>query len=134
MALKLIFKFIREGNSPRRLNGDNIQWKTKLQSVFDQESIVASHVYQPARDSIKAIFSNEAEIDKVMKKEAKFKENNFEPKMSLSLKACRTIFCTNLDPALQTAYSTEDLKDLLNQQEWKVKDIYKMRSGKSMKI
>ena len=54
--------------------------------------------------------------------------------MSLSLKACRTIFCTNLDSALLATYSNEDIKNILKQQKWEAKEVYKMKSGKSMKI
>ena len=54
--------------------------------------------------------------------------------MSLALKACRTIFCTNFDAALLTTYTKNNIIDILKQQKWEVKDIYVMKSNKSFKI
>ena len=54
-------------------------------------------MYQPARNSVKVIFPTESDIDKVIDSEDEIKAENFEPKMSLSLKASRTVFITNFD-------------------------------------
>ena len=62
------------------------------------------------------------------------KKKNFEPKMSLSLRACRTIFCTHFDPTLLDIYDKNNIIEILHQQKWKVKDIYIMKSKKSFKI
>ena len=116
------------------MNESNPQIKRRLQDIFDKNLITPIHMYQPARNSIKVVFARENEIDKVFANEDIFKENNFEPRMSLALKACRTVFCTNFDPTLLTIYSKEKIIDLLTQQKWKIKDIYIMRSQKSFKI
>ena len=113
---------------------DQVAMRIKLIEILDQESIAVNHIYQPARDSVKAIFPTESEIDKVMSKIGKFKEANLEPRMSMALKACHTIFCTNFDPAILQAYSNDRIKEILVAQEWKVREVYIMRSGKSMKI
>ena len=54
--------------------------------------------------------------------------------MYLSLKACRTVFCTNFDQALLQTYDKNNIMDILKQQKWKIKDIYIMQSRKSFKI
>ena len=127
MALKLIFKF-------KTLQENKMQTKIKLQKIFDMNAITTSHMYQPARNSVKVLFPTEKDIEKVMENEAVFKAEDFEPKMSLSLKSCRTIFCTNFDAALLQTYTKENIKEILIQQKWKVKDIYIMKCSKSFKI
>ena len=99
MALKLIFKFNRDDYTQLSKQQDDEQIKNNLQGIFNNKGITASHMYHPARDS-KVIFPNDNEIEKVMEYEDELKAANFEPKMSLSLKACRTVFCTNFDQAL----------------------------------
>ena len=91
-------------------------------------------MYTPSRYSVKVIFPTEADIDKVMEMEEEIKDEGFEPRMSLSLKACRTIFCTNFDATLLTTYTKENIIDFLKHQKWKVEDIYIMKSNKSFKI
>ena len=96
MALKLIFKFRRDEytNRTRQENDENI--KLNLQQILNEMAITATHMYKPSMDSIKVIFPTDSEIDKVIANEEAFKNKNFEPKMSLSLKACRTIFVLTL--------------------------------------
>ena len=134
MALKLIFKFERDNYSPNVMNNDENVIKQKLNRLLDGMGIVASHMYKPARNSVKVIFPTEKEIDKVIENEEVFKAENFEPKMSLSLKASRTVFVTNFDHALLQTYSKENIMEILKGQKLKVKDIYIMKSKKSFKI
>ena len=54
--------------------------------------------------------------------------------MSLALKACRTVICTNYDKALTSTYSRELIKEKLIEQKWKVNEIYIMKSRKSFKV
>ena len=116
------------------MNNDENVIKQKLNRLLDSMGIVASHMYKPARNSVKVIFPTEKEIDKVIENEEVFKAENFEPKMSLSLKASRTVFVTNFDHALLQTYSKENIMEILKGQKLKVKDIYIMKSKKSFKI
>ena len=134
MALKLIFKYQRD----RYTQGTEIEIDNKvkqnLNNILNGKGITITHMYKPARHSVKVIFPTEADIDKVMEHEEEIKTEQFEPRMSLSLKACRTIFCTNFDQSLLETYTKENIMDFLKQQKWKVKDIYIMNSKKSFKI
>ena len=135
MTLKLAFRFNRTSYDPTIMKENNPIIRRRLSTIFDANNMTYSHMYDPARNSIKIIFSSEKEIDKVLSNIDKFKNENFEPKISLELKAKRTVFCTNLDPALlQTYPEKEDIKSILEQQKWKVRDIHIMQSKKSFKI
>ena len=134
MALKLIFKFLRENYCRESRQESNGHVKENLQRIFNEKGITINHMYTPSNNSVKVIFPTDAEIDKVMEHEEDFKKENFEPKMSLSLKSSRTIFCTNFDAALLTTYTKNNIIDILKQQKWKVKDLYIMKSNKSFKI
>ena len=134
MALKLIFRYNRANYDRGTEYEKDNKIKQNLKNVLDSMGITSSHMYTPSRQSVKVIFPTEADIDKVMEKEEEIKAEGFEPRMSLSLKACRTIFCTNFDPTLLTTYSKENIMEILKQQKWKVKDIYIMKSNKSFKI
>ena len=83
MALKLIFKFERDNYSPEAMNNSNESIKQNLNRILDNNSITISHMYKPARNSVKVIFPTEKEIDKVIENEEEFKASNFEIKMSL---------------------------------------------------
>ena len=134
MALKLIFKLQREDYSQGSWQENNNRIKTNLNNILNDKGITITHIHTPARNSVKVIFPTDGDIDKVMKNAEAIKNEGFEPRMSLSLKACRTIFCTNFDPALLITYSKDDIIDILKQQKWEVKDIYIMKSNKSFKV
>ena len=134
MALKLIFKFCRDDYTLSSKQENDDQIKQNLNHILSDKGITFSHMYRPSRNSVKVIFPTDSEIDKVMESEEEFKAKNFEPKMSLSLKACRTIFCTYFDQTLLQIYEKENIIDMLKQQKWKVKDVYIMKSKKSFKI
>ena len=110
------------------------QIKYRLQELMDAKAISYAHMYPPARNSIKVIFPTEKDLDKVINQAVYFITNHFEPKISLKLKANRTVFCTNLDPSILGQYTKEDIKEELTEQGWKVKEIFIMQSKKSFKI
>merc|ERR1711895_74477 len=92
-------------------------------------------MYEPVRNSIKVIFPTEKEIEKVTKNNDCYKNEGFNPTISLALKANRTVFCTNLDPALlQTYTDKEEIKNILQEQNWKVENIHFMKSNRTFKI
>ena len=134
MALKIIFKFQRNYYNHETKRENDQQIKQNLNRILIDKGITTSHFYPPGWNSIKVIFPTDSEIDKVMENEESFKAENFEPKMSLSLKSCRTVFCTNFDPVLLQTYDKKYIKEILKEQKWKVKEIYIMKSNKSFKV
>ena len=134
MALKLNFKFQRDEYTYNTKQENDEKIKTDLQRILNDNEITATHMYKPSKNSIKVIFPTDKEVDKVIENEEAFKNKNFEPKMSLSLKACRTIFCTHFDRTLLEIYDKNSIMEILKDQKWKVRDIYIMKSRKSFKI
>ena len=106
----------------------------QLETILASKNIIYNHMYEPSRNSIKVIFPNEKELDKVLKNTEIFIRENFEPRLSLELKASRTAFCSNLDPTILANYSKEEIKESLQHQGWKVKEIYMSKGKKSFKI
>ena len=133
MAYKLSFKINRT-----RYTGNaediNRQINQELVSVANSQRIELLHIYQPSRDSIKVIFPDEKNVNKAMTKSAALKSAGFEPRLSMALKAARTVYCFNLDDTLLNTYTQQDIKESLQQAEWKVKDVYIMNSKKTFKI
>ena len=60
----------------------------------------------PVEIVIKPFFPIEKVINKVLKKTQNFIAAGFEPRLSMSLKAARTVFCYGFDPALLNTYTT----------------------------
>ena len=134
MALKLSFRFQRANYSPGAMRISDDRIKQNLKRIFDAKGITYSHIYDPTRNAIKAIFPTEKELDKALLNEEAFKTENLTPKMSLEMKASRTIFCSNLDPTILQNNSKEEIKSSLQGQGWKVRDVYIMKSKKSFKV
>ena len=91
-------------------------------------------IYTNQQGTLLKLFFPLRELDQVIENEEHFKAENFEVKMSLSLKASRTVFITNFDQSLLQTYSKYDIIEILKQQKWRVKDFYIMKSKKSFKI
>ena len=64
-----------------------------------------------------------------------FKEAGFEPRLSMKLKAARTVYCHGFDPALLGTYSHTDIENTLKAQpeKWKIIGVYIMNSKKITK-
>ena len=86
------------------------------------------------KNSIKVIFPTETEIDKVMNASEYFKMHNLNPKMNLKSKNNRTVFCKNLDPAILSTYNGEEIKNMILQQGWNIKEVYIIRNKNALKI
>ena len=134
MSLKIAFRFDRTNYSSTARQEQNAQIKQKILGIFDQKGIEYCNIYTPARNSIKVIFPSETEVNKVVNNIDIFQTDNFEPRLGLKLKANRTVFCTNLDPTIIGTYDKQDIKESLTEQNWKIKDVYIMKSKKSLKI
>ena len=66
MSFKLAFRFNRLNYSPDAMRAGDEEIKTKLKVILDAGTINFNHMYAPARNSIKLIFPNEAEIEKIL--------------------------------------------------------------------
>ena len=106
----------------------------ELVNVTNTHSIELLRIYQPSRDSIKAMFPDEKNLNKALNKSTVLKAAGFEPRLSMALKAARTVYCYNLDDTLLNTYTQQDIKELLTQAKWKVKNIFIMNSKKTFKI
>ena len=134
MAYRLVFRFERASYSEAVRADTDREIKTTLQKKFDQKSIKASRIYAPGRNSVKVIFQSENELNKVLDNEEYFTVANIYPKICMTLKASRTVFCGGFDPVLLENSSKENIQSILETNNWKVKEIYIMRSGKSFKV
>ena len=133
MAYKLSFKYQRN-----RYSGTMADTRSKVEAdmkkLLNEKKINCQRFYSASRDSIKVVFPNEIEVNKIMDKAGEYTQAGFEPRMSMALKAARTVFCAGFDQALLTAYTKENIKDQLLGNEWEVRDVYIMKSGKTFKI
>ena len=133
MAYKLSFK-INRARYTGNAEDINRQINQELVRVRNIQHIELLRIYQPSRDSIKVLFPDEKNTNKAITKSAALKSAGFEPRLSMALKAARTVYCFNLDDALLSTYTQHDIKESLKQAEWKVKDVYIMNSKKTFKI
>ena len=133
MAFKLIFRFERADYSESARAEIDREVKVMVQQKLDEKSIKASRIFPPGRNSVKVMFLSENELNKVLDNEGHFTPNLY-PKLSITLKASRTVFCGGFDPALLENSSQENIQAILENDRWKVKGIYILRSGKSFKV
>jgi len=91
-------------------------------------------IMHSAEIASKYFFTEKKELNKALKKKNNFIAAGFEPRLTMPLKAVRTVFCYGFDSALLTTYSAFDIGEQLRQAEWNVRNIYIMDSKKSFKI
>ena len=112
MSLKILFKFVR--SAYRGTNDEvNIKIKQDLTNALTELSIDTNKIFNPSRDSIKAIFPNEGMINKTLKKSGTLQTKGFDPRLSITLKASRTVYIYNIDSALLATYTHTDIKEHL---------------------
>ena len=92
MAYKLAFRFTRADYSEAAKADTDRVIRTTLQEKLDTKHIQTSRIYMPSRNTVKVIFHSETELNKVLSNEDYFKAANLAPKISISLKASRTVF------------------------------------------
>ena len=100
MAYKLAFRFTRQDYSESAKADTDRVIRTTLQEKLDNKGIKTNRIYTPSRNTVKVIFYSETELNKVLDNERYFKAANLAPKISISLKASRTVFCGGVDPTL----------------------------------
>ena len=130
---KIAFRFDREDYS-REDREYNDQIRLYLQDLFDTQCITADRIYTPSRNSIKAIFVKEEELNKVIINKQYFEGEGYYPRLSMATKASRTIFCSGFDTALLRTYDKETLKELLVNSGWKVAEVHIMKGNNTFKI
>ena len=134
MALRVNFRFIRYDYSEAARAEIDREVKVTVQQKLDQKNIKASRIFAPGRNSIKVLFLSENELNKVLENERHFTAANLTPRISISLKASRTVFCGGFDPVLLETNTKENIHAILETNHWDIKGVYIMRSGKSFKV
>ena len=135
-AYKLSMRFPRDDyNLPRAARAEeDEEIKATIMDLLGKKKIQIARMYAPSRNSVKVIFDNEVELNKVLQHKQLFLDKNITPSISMAFKASRSIFCSGFDDALLTTYDQEAIRDELVSKGWKVMGVYVMRSKKSFKI
>ena len=133
-SCKLSFRFKRQNYSEEVRTADNDRLKQKLTNHLQSLEISIAHLHIPSRNLIKALFNNEEELNKVLYHKASFVSIGFLPVLSRPLKTKRTVYCSGFDPSLLQTYSKHDIQEFLENDDWKVTDIYIMNNNRSFKI
>ena len=86
MAYKLSFKIDRNKYTG---NAESVNRKInqELVNVTNTHRIELLRIYQPSRDSIKALFPDEKNLNKALNKSTVLKSSGFEPRLSSAQKA-----------------------------------------------
>ena len=78
-AYKLSFKFNRDSYEENVRIRDDEKIKLALQQILDEKSIIVDRIYAPNRNSIKAVFYSEGELNKVLDDNIYFMEEGCDP-------------------------------------------------------
>ena len=133
-SYKLSFRFERQNYSQEIRVADNDRLKLKLKKLAEDKHITIAFMHTPSRKSIKIIFNDEYELNKILLHKDYFKSAGFYPTISKTLKTRRTVFCSGFDSALLQTYSKDDIRDHLEKDDWNVTGIYIMKNNRSFKI
>ena len=134
MAYKLNFRFEREDHTIEGTVENNNTIRTLLDRKLDEKNIKTHRIYTPSRNSIKALFTSDEEVNKVLQDTMHFISVGLHPKISMTLKASRTIFCSGFDHALLTVYTKEFIQGHLENKGWEIVGIHIMKHTKAIKI
>ena len=131
---KITFRFDRASYLEKDISVVNYHVTTALQTKLAEHNIFTNRIYSPSRNSIKALFQSERQVIKVLSSRSSFESVGLSPKLSMSDKARRTIFCSGYDSTLTHTYNKEDIKQFLESTGWEVADIYIMNNKMAFKI
>ena len=135
MSYKISFRYNREEYTDDVRITDNRDIKSILYRRFEEKEIISSRIFSPSRNSIKVIFPSDEEVNKVMDDTRHFTSKGLHPKLSMSLKASRTIFCSGFDYTLLAIYNSEQvIKEHLESQNWDIAGIYILKYTQAFKI
>ena len=84
----------------QRRDQQDVEIKTTLQRLIDEERIINTRIYPPSRNTVKVLFDSEEKLNKALDKKEKFKGSGFTLKLPMGLKVSRTIFCAGIDQAV----------------------------------
>ena len=133
MAFKISFRFNRDNYNTDHMQNENDRIKQLTFRLLDEKNIVSSRIYRPSRNSVKVMFPTDDNVNKVMKNANYFIESGLHPRLTMGLKASRTIFCTGFDNAL-FRYTSREMQDHLENQAWEIAGIYIMKRVRAIKI
>ena len=134
MAFKLSFKFDRSNH-----HGSYEKVKQSITNDLTQKlndfGLQPTRFYNPSYSSIKVLFPSDKLINKTLDKYSELKSYGYEPRMPIDIKAARTVYCYGFDTALLATYTQpNEIKDILTQAGWKVREVIIMISKTSFKI
>ena len=133
-AFKLSFRIHRYDFDPDNMTQDKDSFKIELQELLFGNHISTHRIYSPSRTSIKVLFLNEEELNKVFSCRDTFEIKGFYPRISLALRASRTIFCSGFDPILLRTYDKYYIVNYLENKGWKIANIHIFKSNTTFKI
>ena len=76
---------------------------------------------------------SEEQLNKVLLNKEYFEESGYYPRLTMALKASRTIFCTGFDTALLRTYNKDQIKEMLSNTGWKVAKVHIMKRKTTFK-
>ena len=118
ITYKLAFRFERNSYSVEDRLEINEGIKNELQSRLADKEIRTIRIYAPSRNSIKAIFPNETELNKVLEHNDYFQRKGLTTKLSMAHKANCTVFCTGFDYTILSSYNKNYILEHLQRQGW----------------
>ena len=134
-ALKLSFRFQRQSRDPQFTFSSDQDIKNKLENLFVEFEIIPTRIYEPSRNTIKALFPSDEELNKVLRNRQDFwARYHFETRLTMALKSSRTVFCSGLDESILCLFGVDQIKGDLRRQGWGLVDVYIMQRTKAFKL
>ena len=127
------FRFYRDNYDADHIQNENENIRQLTFRLLDEKNIVSSRIFRPSRNSVKVMFATDEDVNKVMKNSNYFIESGLHPRLSMGLKASRTIFCTGFDNAI-FRYTSREMQNHLENQAWEIAGIYFMKKVRAIKI
>ena len=133
-AYKVTFRFARDEYGGIDTVEANENIAQTLRRLLDAKGITTLRQFSPSRNSVKVIFPSESELNRALDERPYFQENNCSPRISMALKAKRTVFCSGFDLTLLRTYNKNEIIRELKKNKWDIEDVYLMNNGASFKI
>ena len=133
-AFKLSFRIHRYDFDPDNMTLNKEPFKTELQELLSGNHISTLRIYAPSRNSIKVLFNSEDELNKVFSYRNTFEIKGFYPRISMALRASRTVFCSGFDPILLQTYDKDYIKTYLENKGWEIVDIHIFKTTQLLKL
>ena len=110
MSVKLNFKLDRV--KVNLTNGVDVNQtiKNDLEKCFTSKKIHVQRIYFPSHKYIKVLLSSEKLVEEIFNVQSFFRDNGFDPTLTMQLKTARTVFCFGFNSDLHRTHDTDKLK------------------------